>query len=247
MIDERLAEPVIDPDWIDRGALVGLVVDAGEERVVALGNYVRLRDPLTAETAFAVADAYQGRGIGTRLVEQLAARAASHGIERFIGEVMADNAAMIQVFEGVGFEVARTSAGGEVEMTFPITPTAGYASLVERRDHTAVVASLRPFFDAHSVAVIGASARRGTIGGELFRNVLAGEFVGAAYPVNRNGEPVAGVRGYSSIADVSDPIDLAVVCVPAAASARGGGVRPRRRCSSHLCDLGGLRGGRFGG
>ena len=45
MIDERLAEPVIDPDWIDRGALVGLVVDAGEERVVALGNYVRLRDP----------------------------------------------------------------------------------------------------------------------------------------------------------------------------------------------------------
>ena len=76
-IDERLVNPVLDPDWVDRGALMGSVVESGEERVVALANYVRLRDPLTAEVAFAVADAYQGRGIGTRLVEQLAARAAA--------------------------------------------------------------------------------------------------------------------------------------------------------------------------
>jgi acetyl coenzyme A synthetase (ADP forming)-like protein len=216
-IDERLVNPVLDPDWVDRGALMGSVVESGEERVVALANYVRLRDPLTAEVALAVADAYQGRGIGTRLVEQLAARAAARGVERFIGEVMADNAAMIKVFEGVGFEVARTLAGGEVEMTFPIAPTVGYASLVEERDHTAVVASLRPFFEAQSVAVLGASSRRGTIGGELFRNILQGEYKGAAYPVNRNGESVAGVRGYSTIGDIPDPIDLAVVCLPAAA------------------------------
>ena len=216
-VDERLVEAVVDPDWVDRGALMGSVVESGDERVVALANYVRLRDPLTAEVAFTVADAYQARGIGTRLLEQLAARAASHGIQRFIGEVMADNSAMIHVFEKAGFEVARTLSGGEVEMTFPIAPTADYALRVEERDHTAVVASLRPFFEARSVAVLGASSRRGTIGGELFRNILEGEFAGAAYPVNRNGEPVAGVRGYSSIADVPDPVDLAVVCVPAAA------------------------------
>ena len=187
-VDERLVEPVLDPDWVDRGALLGSVVEGGEERIVALANYVRLRDPLSAEVAFAVADAYQGHGIGTRLLEQLAALAASHGVERFIGEVMADNAAMIHVFEGVGFEVTRTLSGGEVEMTFPIAPTADYASRVEERDHAAVVASLRPFFEPRSVAVLGASSRRGTIGGELFRNILAGEFTGAAYPVNRNGE-----------------------------------------------------------
>jgi acetate---CoA ligase (ADP-forming) len=216
-VDERLVDPVVDPDWTERGALIGSVVESGGERVVALANYVRLRDPLTAEVAFAVADGYQARGIGTRLVEQLAARAASRGVERFVGEVMADNSAMINVFEKVGFEVARTLSGGEVEMTFPIAPTAGYALRVEERDHTAVVASLRPFFEARSVAVLGASARRGTIGGELFRNILEGEFAGAAYPVNRNGEPVAGVRGYSSIADIPDPVDLAVVCLPAAA------------------------------
>jgi acetyl coenzyme A synthetase (ADP forming)-like protein len=216
-VDERLVEPVVDPDWLDRGALMGTVVESGDERVVALANYVRLRDPLTAEVAFAVADAYQARGIGTRLLEQLAARAASHGIERFVGEVMADNSPMIHVFEKVGFELTRSLAGGEVEMTFPIASTAAYASRVEERDHAAVVASLRPFFEAGSVAVLGASSRRGTIGGELFRNILEGDFTGAAYPVNRNGEPVAGVRGYASIAEIADPIDLAVVCVPAAA------------------------------
>jgi acetate---CoA ligase (ADP-forming) len=243
-VDERLVDPVVDPDWTERGALIGSVVESGEERVVALANYVRLRDPLTAEVAFAVADDYQARGIGTRFVEQLAARAASHGIERFVGEVMADNAAMIHVFEKVGFEVTRTFAGGEVEMTFPIAPTAGYASRVEERDHTAVVASLRPFFEARSVAVLGASSRRGTIGGELFRNILEGEFEGAAYPVNRNGEPVAGVRGYSSVADIPDPIDLAVVCVPAAAvleaveSVLGAGVRAVCVISAGFAEVG---------
>ena len=215
-IDERLVDPVLDPDWLDRGALLGSVVESSDERVVALANYVRLRDPTAAEVAFTVADAYQGRGIGTRLVEQLAARAAAQGIERFVGEVIADNSAMIGVFERVGFEVSRTLDGGEVEMTFPIAPTVDYASLVAERDHTAVVASLRPFFEARSVAVIGASSRRGTIGGELFRNILDGDYEGAAYPVNRNGESVAGVRGYGSIADVPDRVDLAVVCLPAA-------------------------------
>jgi RimJ/RimL family protein N-acetyltransferase len=95
-VDERLVDPVVDPDWADRGALIGSVVESGEELVVALGNYVRLRDPLTAEVAFAVADDYQARGIGTRPPSS-AARAASHGIERFVGEVMADNSAMIHV------------------------------------------------------------------------------------------------------------------------------------------------------
>jgi acetate---CoA ligase (ADP-forming) len=134
-----------------------------------------------------------------------------------VGEVMADNSAMIGVFEGVGFEVSRTLDGGEVEMTFPIAVTADYVSHVEARDHTGVVASLRPFFEARTVAVVGASSRRGTIGGELFRNIIEGEYSGSAYPVNRNGEPVAGVRGYASVAEIPEHVDLAVICVPAAA------------------------------
>ena len=66
-------------------------------------NYVRLRDPHTAEAAFAVADDFQEKGIGTRLLEQLAPRAAAHGIEAFIAEVLPENRAMLSVFENVGF------------------------------------------------------------------------------------------------------------------------------------------------
>jgi acetyl coenzyme A synthetase (ADP forming)-like protein len=216
-VDARLVEPVLEPDWVERGALLASVTEEGGDRIVALANYVRLRDPRSAEVAFAVADDYQGRGIATRMLEQLAASAGPRGIERFLGVVMADNAAMIGVFEGVGFTVSRTFEGGEVEMTFPIAVTEDYVSRVEARDHTAVVASLRPYFEARTVAVVGASSRRGTIGGELFRNVIEGEYVGAAYPVNRNGEPVAGVRGYASISEIPDRVDLAVVCVPGAA------------------------------
>ena len=78
----RLAESLIEPGWQERGALLGALVDDDGERVVAVANYVRLREPKLAEAAFAVADDHQKRGIGTRLLEQLAQRAAEVGIER---------------------------------------------------------------------------------------------------------------------------------------------------------------------
>jgi hypothetical protein len=74
-------------------------------------------------------------------------------------------------------------------MTFPIAVTADYASHVEARDHTGVVASLRPS-SSSTVAVFGRLAARNDRG-ELFRNIIEGEYAGSAYPINRNGEPVA--------------------------------------------------------
>ena len=213
----RLVEPLLEPDWDERGALLGALEVDGAERVVAVANYVRLRDPAVAESAFAVADDYQGRGIGTRLLEQLAARAAEQGIERFVAQVLPDNRNMLGVFESAGFELSRELEGGELEVQFPIAATESYRERVDERDHEAVRASLRPFFEPSSVAVIGASRRRGSIGGELFRNILAGDFQGAAHPVNRDGEAVAGVRGYSSIAEIPEEVDLAVISLPAAA------------------------------
>ena len=68
---------------------------------------------------------------------------------------------------------------------FPIAPTERYLEHVGSRDHEAVVASLRPFFEPVSVAVVGASPRQASIGGGLFRNILDADFTGAAYPVNR--------------------------------------------------------------
>jgi acetyl coenzyme A synthetase (ADP forming)-like protein len=211
----ELVEQLLDPNWVERGALLGTFAENGREIVVAVGNYERLRDPTVAEAAFAVADPYQRRGIGTRLVEQLAERAGREGIERFVAEVLADNRGMLGVFEGLGFELTRELAGGEIEIQFPIASTERYEERVDERDHVAVTASLRPFFEARSVAVVGASRRRGSIGGELFRNILQADFAGVAYPVNRDGSAVAGVRGYRTIAEIPDEVDLAVISVPA--------------------------------
>jgi acetate---CoA ligase (ADP-forming) len=213
----ELVEQLLDPNWVERGALLGTFADDGKEVVVAVGNYERLRDPAVAEAAFAVADPYQRRGIGTRLVEQLAERAGREGIDRFVAEVLSDNRDMLGVFEGLGFELTRELAGGEIEIQFPIALTERYEERVDERDHVAVTASLRPFFEPRSVAVVGASRRRGSIGGELFRNILEADFAGIAYPVNRDGSPVAGVRGYRTIAEIPDEVDLAVISVPAGA------------------------------
>jgi acetyl coenzyme A synthetase (ADP forming)-like protein len=240
-IDHALVEHFVEPDWRDRGVLVGV---AGEERIVAVAEFMRLRDETSAEVAFAVADELQGRGLGTRLLEQLASRAAAAGIERFVADVLPENAAMLAVFRDAGFEVARELDGGEFEVRFPIAATETFRARVDERDHLAVRASLRPFFAPCSLAVVGASRRRGSIGGELFRNVLTGDFDGAAYPVNRDGEPVGGVRGYRSIEEIPELVDLAVICLPArlvlgaAEAALGQGIKALCVISSGFAEVG---------
>jgi len=236
----KLVEPVLDPDWDERGALIGTL----EGRVVALANYARLRNRRAAEVAFTVDDEHQGRGIGTRLLERLVAIAAAAGIEEFVAEVLPENRPMLVVFRDAGFDVVRELEGGSIEVRFPIAATERYRDRVAERDHLAVTASLRPFFEPSCVAVIGASARRGSIGGELFRNVIDGDFSGAAYPVNRNGEPVAGVHGYTRVTDIPEAVELAVICVPgehvvgAAQEALEAGVRALCVISAGFAEIG---------
>jgi acetyl coenzyme A synthetase (ADP forming)-like protein len=239
-VDRRLAEPFLEPDWVEQGALVGTLADS----IVALASFSRLRDPATAEIAFAVADEEQGRGIGTRLLERLAERAADIGVRTFVAEVMPANRAMLRVFSDAGFEIGRELESGIVEVHLAIAPTETFRERVEARDHVAVSASLRPFFTPERVAVIGASRRRGSIGGELFRNILDADFTGAVYPVNGSGETVAGVRAYRSVDEIPDPVDLAVICVPAgrvleaAASALAAGIRALLVISSGFAETG---------
>jgi acetyl coenzyme A synthetase (ADP forming)-like protein len=211
-------ETMIPTDWSASGTLVGSLGEDGEEgengTVVAVATYVRLRDPRVAEVAFAVADRFQRRGIGTRLLEQLAERATAAGIDRFLAEVLPENQGMLRVFERVGLAQTRALDEGVVEVRLTLGETPAYLERIDERDHVGAAASVRPFFRPTSLAVVGASARRGSIGGELFRNVLAADFHGTAFPVNRSGEPVAGVRAYTTIEEIPDEVELAVLCVP---------------------------------
>ncbi len=64
------------------------------------------------------------------------------------------------------------------------------------------------------VAVVGASRRRGTIGAEIFGNLLRSGFTGTVYPVNPGAVAVQGVRAWPDIASLPEPVDLVVVAVP---------------------------------
>lgn len=186
-----------------------------EGEVVAVAGYERLRELGAAEVAFAVLASEQGRGLGTRMLEQLAAHAADHGIHRFDASVMAENRRMLGVFANAGFAVRRETSQGVTELSMDIRPTERLAERIAERDHLATIASLRPLLEPSSLAVVGASNAPGSVGGTIFTNVLAAGFTGIATPVNRHARVVHSVRAYPRVSDIPETPELAVLAVPA--------------------------------
>jgi len=199
-----------EADGDARVVLIGWRAD----RVVASGSYDRLREPAVAEVAFTVAEDFQGRGVATRILEQLAEIGAERGIARFDAEVMDSNQAMLAVFNRAGFGVRSRLDFEELLVSLDIQPTEAVQEKIEERDHRGVVASLRPILAPASVAVVGASNEPGSRGGDLFANLIAGGFRGAAVPVNRSGGAVHSVRAARSLSELAEPPELVVVAVP---------------------------------
>ena len=77
------------------------------------------------------------------------------------------------------------------------------------------VASLDAVLKPRSIAVIGASRRKLTIGNKLLHNLLQHEFTGVVYPVNPNAKVVAAVPTYPSVLDIPGEVDLAIIITPA--------------------------------
>jgi len=201
------------------GSAALLAVANGE--VVGVASYVPLReDPITAEVAFAVADHMHHRGIATLLLEHLVSLARSRQITTFTAETLTENQAMLGVFTEVGLPVRRRYREGVIDLTFPL-PGPGdsdsYSDAVAERERRADVASLRHVFAPESVAVIGASRRRGTVGRAILDNIRAAGYAGRVYVVNPRARQVGGEPGLASALDLPEPADLAVIAVPAAA------------------------------
>ncbi len=70
-------------------------------------------------------------------------------------------------------------------------------------------------FHPRSIAVIGASNRKGSVGYNLLHNLLSGGYEGPVYPISVSGETVQDVRAYPTVAEVPRRVDLAVIAVPA--------------------------------
>jgi acyl-CoA synthetase (NDP forming)/RimJ/RimL family protein N-acetyltransferase len=209
-LSERDVARFTQVDHQDRVAFVLLLRD----EMIAVGRYDVVA-PGEAEVAFLVQDAHQGRGIAQLLLENLAQAARERGIEKFVAEVLPDNAPMIQTFRDAGYRVVSEFDEGVLTLEFSIDPTDTFVGAMAGREHQAESASIHRFFNPRSVAVIGASRRQDTIGQALVRNLVTGDFTGRVYAVNPSSDAVSGLPAYQSVADIPGDVDVAIVAVPA--------------------------------
>jgi len=210
-----------------RPGYVALLALAADE-VVGCASYAVPGEPAdpgtVAEVAFAVADHMHHRGIATLLLEHLVSYARSHQITVFTAQTLSENAPMLQVFADAGLPVQRHYEDGLMEMTIPLPREGGggtaldsYLNAVAERERRADIASLRRVLAPESVVVVGASRRRGTVGRAILDNIRTGGYSGRLYVVNPRARQISGEHCLSSVLDLPEPADLAVIAVPAAA------------------------------
>lgn len=215
----RMSErDVIHFTHVDHKDRVSFVLILGDD-IIGVGLYERLTygDSNSAEVAFVIADEHQGRGLGSILLEHLADAAAQNGITRFEAEVLAENRGMIAVFKEAGYEISRSYDGSVAHLAFDIDPTEARQTVRDSRERTSEARSVRNVLHPGSIAVIGASTDPTKVGGAVLQNLLTANFTGPVFPVHPERTSVRGVRAYRTVREIPDPVDLAVVAVPAPA------------------------------
>ncbi|MEU2773926.1 GNAT family N-acetyltransferase [Streptomyces sp. NPDC007162] len=210
-------------DFVDR---VGLAATIGGE-FIATVRYDRIGADGTpasapadeAEVAFLVQDAHQGRGVASALLEHIAAVARERGIRRFAAEVLPANSRMIKVFTDAGYTQKRSFEDGVVRLEFGLEPTDRSVAVQQAREQRAEARSVRRLLAPGSVAVIGVGRAPGGVGRSVLGNLRDAGFTGRLHAVNRafpeDLKEVDGVPAHRSVRDIEEPVDLAVVAVPA--------------------------------
>jgi len=216
---EREARRVCREPDAEHAALLGWL--GGE--LAGVASYEPTGEPGRAEIALAVPDHLHGRGIATLLLEHLVSIARRRKVAAFVAVTLAENAAMRSVFSDAGLPEQTAWSGGELTLTLPLPADeadhrlADYLDSVAAREIRADVASLRSLLAPGSVAVVGASRRRGSAGREILHNLVTGGFAGPVYAVNSHagpGETLAGRPCLASVDDLPAGVDVAVVAVP---------------------------------
>ncbi|MEV5981753.1 GNAT family N-acetyltransferase [Streptomyces sp. NPDC052114] len=209
-------------DQVDR---VGLAATVGGE-FIATVRYDRIDErgmaasaPADeAEVAFLVQDAHQGRGVASTLLEHIAAVARERGIRRFAAEVLPANTKMIKVFTDAGYQQKRSFEDGVVRLEFGLEPTDRSLAVQRAREHRAEARSVQRLLTPGSVAVIGVGRTPGGVGRSVLRNLRDAGFTGRLYAVNAafaEGSEIDGLPAHRSVAAIGEPVDLAVIAVPA--------------------------------
>ena len=204
-------------DHHDRVALVA-VTDAGTdhdgpEQIIAVARFDRT-GPSEAEVAFNVADDHHGRGLGSVLLEHLAAAALEVGVGRFSAEVLPENEVMLSVFRDAGYVVDQVLDDGIVWVSFDLDPTEQSRAVMADREHRAEARSMTGLLTPRSVLVIGEAP--GAAEHPLAATVLANLRAAAdQLHVEVVGWQPAGTTHHPDLGTVDGPVDLVVLAVAA--------------------------------
>ncbi len=206
----RYAQHLCSPD----GRSIGLVAMLRGEVIGVVGAE---RDgPDSVEVALLVDEERHGVGIGTLLLEHLAAWTLGQGIDYFHAEVLTENIPMLRVFRDAGFELVQRHDHDVVTVTLDVRPSSRTQDAADRRERQAEAASVHHLLEPESVAVVGVSRHRRGVGREILENIVAGGFAGRIYAVGQRGLSISGAEGCSDVASLPPGLDLAIVAVPAA-------------------------------
>lgn len=198
---------------VDHDQRVALVALIGGE-IIAIARFDRL-NPTTAEVAFNVADAHQGRGLGSVMLEHLAAIGDELGLGRFTADVLPENRQMMNVFTEAGYEVAHRFEDGVIAVSFDIEPNEHSRQVRESREQRAEARSMQRVLRPESVVMIGVSRRPETIGHKVLREIVAGDYQGRLEVVHPEVGELHGIVTTPSVREVSGPVDLAIIALPA--------------------------------
>ncbi len=206
----RYVDHLFATDNTSSAALVALIGG----RVAGLAT-AELLSPDSAEVAFLVDDQDRGRGLGSLLLEHLAALGRRHGVSRFVAEVLGDNYGMLRVFRAAGFAARRTTVDGEVEVELLTDASREAVQAADRREWLAAARSLRPLLHPTSVAVVGVRRSAHGFGHGVLDAIRSSSYTGTLHVIHPEAGSIDGLPTSRDLAELDAPVDLVVVAVPA--------------------------------
>jgi len=215
------------PDGAPDDARADAGPEAGEdgdtplgEEIIGVARFDRTA-PHEAEVAFNIADAHQGRGLGSVLLEHIAAAARERGVERFTADVLPQNGRMLAVFREAGYDVSQRVDDGVVSVSVDLDPTERSREVMADRERRAEARSMQTLLDAHAVLVVTSTRLAPDAVERRFADaVVDGALAGpgdATFDVvgtgREPGEALPGVAFHDRLETATGPYDLAVLAL----------------------------------
>ena len=219
-IPDRMLTQLVTVDHVSRAALVAVRPGTAQEAdgadgadpaedIVGVARYDVIDDRpgrRTAEVAFNIADALQGQGLGSVLLEHIAAAARERGVHRFTAEVLPQNGAMLGVFREAGYAVEQHLDDGVVTVSVDLDPTDRSREVMADREHRTEARSMQGLLSARRVLLVG-PAQGGTV------DELLADRVREAHAADPGDTELLVLGTDVAWSDVGT-VDLAVVAAP---------------------------------